>query len=319
MSDRDRLVFAFLQFLQDEIGSGQLSGDAAESLEVTVQCLETAFGITPSDPEVASRLRVSKPLLSIFQEATKDEKPAGPTAEQKEEAEGLKNEGNNLMKSESFSEAIEYYNKAIVLDPTNAVYYCNRAAAYSKTDQHLNAVQDCQKAINIDSTYSKPYGRMGLAYTGMNRHAEAKVCYAKALELDPENQSYQNNMRISEERLKDLPGDGAAGGLPLGGAMNAGGMDFGSLLSNPALMNMATQMMSNPMMQNLMSDLMSGASTRPDGQQGLSTLLQAGQELASQMQHQNPELVDMLRQQMTNQQQPPQPDEQPPPPPPGPN
>jgi small glutamine-rich tetratricopeptide repeat-containing protein alpha len=34
------------------------------------------------------------------------------------------------MKQEKFKEALEQYNKAIEIDASNAVYYCNRAAAY---------------------------------------------------------------------------------------------------------------------------------------------------------------------------------------------
>jgi len=51
--------------------------------------------------------------------------------------------------------------RAIELDGRNAVYYCNRAAAHSKLNQHQAAIDDCKKAIAIDPLYSKAYGRMG--------------------------------------------------------------------------------------------------------------------------------------------------------------
>lgn len=50
--------------------------------------------------------------------------------ELKEKADKHKSEGNELMKQEKFKEALEQYNKAIEIDASNAVYYCNRAAAY---------------------------------------------------------------------------------------------------------------------------------------------------------------------------------------------
>ena len=34
--------------------------------------------------------------------------------------------GNDFMKSEKFSDALESYSQAIRLDGKNAVYYCNR-------------------------------------------------------------------------------------------------------------------------------------------------------------------------------------------------
>ena len=49
-----------------------------------------------------------------------------PTPEQKEEAERLKNKGNDFMKEEKYSDALESYTQAIKLDGKNAVYFCNR-------------------------------------------------------------------------------------------------------------------------------------------------------------------------------------------------
>ncbi|KAK2086982.1 hypothetical protein P7K49_032889 [Saguinus oedipus] len=65
------------------------------------------------------------------------------------------------MKVENFEAAVHFYGKAIELNPANAVYFCNRAAAYSKLGNYAGAVQDCERAICIDPAYSKAYGRMG--------------------------------------------------------------------------------------------------------------------------------------------------------------
>ena len=56
------------------------------------------------------------------------------------------------------------YSKAIELDGGNPVFYCNRAAAHSKMNNHHLAIEDCQRAIDMDPSYSKAYGRMGLAH-----------------------------------------------------------------------------------------------------------------------------------------------------------
>lgn len=99
----------------------------------------------------------------------------------KEKANGHKNEGNELMKQEKYKEALEAYNKAIDIDKSNAVYYCNRfviktslpqlnfvlnfvnlrAAAHSKLADFLNSIEDCKNALKIDPTYSKAWGRLG--------------------------------------------------------------------------------------------------------------------------------------------------------------
>lgn len=53
------------------------------------------------------------------------------------------------------------YSKAIELNNTNAIYYSNRAAAYSHIGQHHKAIEDCKRAIVIDPLYVKAYSRLG--------------------------------------------------------------------------------------------------------------------------------------------------------------
>jgi len=321
MSDKRRLIFSIIQFCNKELQSNDLSDDAKESLEVASQCLQSAYSLTPED----KHLEVSKPLETIFQDATKAEplhKKAPPSAGEKEEAERLKTEGNNLMRAEKFTEALDMYTKAIELDGTNPVFYCNRAASHSKMNNHHFAIEDCQRAIDMDPSYSKAYGRMGLANSSLEKHKEAVENFKKALEMEPDNESYKSNLQIAQDKVstQGSPGGGSMfGGMPgMPGAGGApGGFDLGGFLNNPALMNMATQMLSDPNMQNMMSQMMSGgappgvaapggaapgaAPGAPPGGPGgatMESLLQAGQQLAQQMQQSNPELVEQLRRQM---------------------
>lgn len=141
--------------------------------------------------------------------------------------------------------------RAIQLDGRNAVYYCNRAAVHSKLGNHALAIKDCHTALSIDPSYSKAYGRLGLAYSSLERHKEAKESYEKALAMEPDNESYRNNLQLAEEKLAQLGVNQNLPNMP-------GGMDLSALLSNPALMNMARQMLSDPTMQNMMCNLMSG-------------------------------------------------------------
>lgn len=296
MSTVKRLALAIVQFLAEQKQYGNMSPDAQESLEVAVQCLETAFELSPED---AASLSVSKSLVDIFQDSLGPEiddslPSAEASSEAKAQAEKLKNEGNNLMKTEQFPEALLCYSKAIELDGRNAVYYCNRAAAHSKLNQHQAAIDDCKKAIAIDPLYSKAYGRMGLAHASLNQHVEAVRCYERAVELEPENESYLSNLQIAEEKMRQMSSGGAERGMGAAG-LNIPGLDVGAMLNNPGLMNMAQQMLSNPSMQQLMNQMMAGAT---QGGGGLDSLLQVGQQLAQQMQATNPDLVEQLRRQM---------------------
>ncbi|XP_051828177.1 small glutamine-rich tetratricopeptide repeat-containing protein alpha isoform X2 [Antechinus flavipes] len=270
MEDKKRLAYSIIQFLHDQLHHGGLSPDAQESLEVAIQCLETAFGVTVDDRDLA----VSKTLPEIFEAATgkkdmsyirRNSQPITLSDEDTAEAERLKTEGNEQMKIENFEAAVSFYGKAIELNPANAVYFCNRAAAYSKLGNYAGAVRDCERAIGIDPYYSKAYGRMGLALSSLNKHTEAVVYYKKALELDPENDTYKSNLKIAEQKMKETPS-------PTGGT---GGFDqLAGLLNNPGFMSMASNLMNNPQVQQL------------------------GQQFAQQMQQQNPELIEQLRSQI---------------------
>lgn len=173
--------------------------------------------------------------------------------ERKEEAENLKNEGNRLMKEEKYQEALNMYNKAISLDATNPIYYCNRAASFSRLGDYYRAAEDCKMSLKYDPNYSKAYGRLGLAYSKMNKHELALQAYQNALAIEPDNVDYKNNMAVTQQRLsEDNSAEGAAGAGGLPGGLNLGpGFDFGAALSNPALVQMASRMMTDPNIQNM--------------------------------------------------------------------
>ncbi|XP_038048346.1 small glutamine-rich tetratricopeptide repeat-containing protein alpha-like [Patiria miniata] len=325
MAGIGQVVYSILEFLEDQIKSGTLGEEAAESIEVATQCLETAYGINTRDD---GSMRPDRSLIEIFSTVYGTQntgvstdphlepdiaRPAAPdvcsatpangaqpSEEDKQKAEDFKNQGNELMKRERYGEAVECYNKSVSIDSTNAVYYSNRAAAFSKLENHKKALEDCDRAIKIDPNYSKAYGRMGLAYTHLNDLRRAKDAYARAVELEPGNDSYQTNLRIAEKKLKDANlGGGGGGGMPNLG-QGLGGMDLGSFLNNPALMNAASSLLQNPQMQNMMSSMMGQAmqpeeGQNPDQQASMANLLQVGQQMASQIQQQNPDLVQQIQ------------------------
>ncbi|XP_077644944.1 small glutamine-rich tetratricopeptide repeat-containing protein alpha [Lonchura striata] len=298
MADQKRLAFSIIQFLHTQLQNGSMSPDAQESLEVAIQCLETAFGVSMEDQSLA----VSQTLPEIFEAVVGKEpehsrtnsEPVTPSEDDVAEAERLKTEGNDQMKAENFEAAVSFYGKAIELNPANAVYFCNRAAAYSKLGNYAGAVRDCERAIGIDPSYSKAYGRMGLALSSLNKHTEAVVYYKKALELDPDNETYKSNLKIAEQKMKETPS-------PTGGP---GGFDLAGLLNNPGFMSMASNLMNNPQVQQLMSGMISGGHNAMGGAgsspstNDLASLIQAGQQFAQQMQQQNPELIEQLRSQI---------------------
>jgi small glutamine-rich tetratricopeptide repeat-containing protein alpha len=200
MSEKQqRLVLSIIEFLNQSIKDGTVREEDKESLEVAgtftflrflvpfiihqslsspVQCIGEAFGVDSTDQEQVARLSVKPATLQTIFDVflkTKDKisstaqaassasptTPGPPSAEDKAAADKLKQEGNALMSSKQYDKAIDAYTEAIKRDPSNPVYYSNRAAAHSSKSDHLTAAVDAEKAIELDPKFVKGYSRLG--------------------------------------------------------------------------------------------------------------------------------------------------------------
>uniref|UniRef100_A0A2A4K2K7 SGTA homodimerisation domain-containing protein n=1 Tax=Heliothis virescens TaxID=7102 RepID=A0A2A4K2K7_HELVI len=179
MSDIKIVAASIVNFLKRQLEGDSLSVDSRESVEVGVQCIETAFELGPED--AARGLDLLQLVRAQARAAPLD---APPT---RSEAEKLKNEGNEFMKSDRHREALDKYTRAIELDPSNPVYFCNRAAAHFKLGENEAAVADCTAALGLQPDYGKAHSRLGLALTALERHREARAAYARAAQLEPDN------------------------------------------------------------------------------------------------------------------------------------
>ncbi|ODV90361.1 hypothetical protein CANCADRAFT_31352 [Tortispora caseinolytica NRRL Y-17796] len=144
---------------------------------------------------------------------------AVPETEKADLALKVKDEGNAYFKKKDYTKAIEYYTKAIDLDPKNATYFSNRAACYMALKQYDEAIDDSTKAIAIDRYYVKALSRRANAYENVGRLADAindytvyAICqdfkdnYANE-SIDRVLKAYaeQEAVKISKEREPRLP------------------------------------------------------------------------------------------------------------------
>ena len=60
-----------------------------------------------------------------------------------------------LISEEDYDDAIEFYSKAIEVNPFVAAYYGNRSFAYLRTECFGYALEDASKALQIDPKYIK--------------------------------------------------------------------------------------------------------------------------------------------------------------------
>jgi tetratricopeptide (TPR) repeat protein len=131
--------------------------------------------------------------------------------------------------------AIDYYTRAISINPNVASYYQNRAILYSDKKQHTLAFLDYNKAIELKPKDSSAYYSRGTAYSELEQNdkalkdflmakslklddaalninlgnvykdkkmnKEALACYNKAIALEPENKLVYNNRAIVYKAL----------------------------------------------------------------------------------------------------------------------
>lgn len=102
----------------------------------------------------------------------------------------FKDEGNAHFKAGEFLKAAASYTKAIKAEPTNHVYYSNRANAFLKLSKVGKALEDADKCIALDPQFVKGYHRKASALHATGEAAksdEAAEVLLAALEMGIDN------------------------------------------------------------------------------------------------------------------------------------
>ena len=106
-----------------------------------------------------------------------------------------KDAGNKAFAAGRHTEAVTSFSSAITLDPTNAVLYSNRAAAYTalgkKTPAMLQkAIADARMAARLQPDFAKAYLRLGTALSMSKQYEEAVQAFASGLSKDPSSRPH---------------------------------------------------------------------------------------------------------------------------------
>jgi len=113
----------------------------------------------------------------------------------------FKAEGNACFKARQFSEACDWYTKAIAADGSNAILYSNRSGAYYELKQYDRAIADARKSLELSPT-PKGHSRMGAAYWAQNRLDLALECYEKSLALAPTDANTRDNVAQLKAKIQ---------------------------------------------------------------------------------------------------------------------
>lgn len=165
----------------------------------------------------------SKRLDKKAQTAKVAEKTPEVKSENIAKAESLKIEGNAQLKAKNHQEALDLYSKCIELDPNNAVYYSNRAAANLLLSRFVEAVDDCKQSIACDDKFVRPRERLASAYKYLGMTKNEIEALKGALSLAPDNEAFRAQLSEAEAKLAGNP-NGGISSVPRGGEMPGNNM-----------------------------------------------------------------------------------------------
>ncbi len=244
---------------------------------MAVQCLISAFQLSSSQLNDSSLPDLAT-LMNNAAAATSS-KPSNDSSSSINRvlAEKFKTQGNEFVAKKDATSAITCYTKAIEQDPTNAVYYCNRAAAYFMQNDYFRVVEDAKKSIELNPAYSKAYHRLGRAHLALGEPEEAVAVFEKALELEPKDAVIRASLEearraaCGEDSLEAAFGSTPANPLAAGagGAGMPAGLDFAAMLNDPNMMKMAQDMVNSGAMDKILrdpnaKDMMKNVMSNPD-------------------------------------------------------
>ena len=109
--------------------------------------------------------------------------------------------GMERYNRKDYQGAIEYFRKAIELDPKYARPWNNMGSAYGKLGDYNKEIECCRKAIELDPKLASPWNNMGTAYYYLGNYPKAVECFRKAVELEPGDKGIQGNLEAAKKKL----------------------------------------------------------------------------------------------------------------------
>eukprot|EP01116_Phalansterium_solitarium_P015275 TRINITY_DN3361_c0_g1_i2.p1 TRINITY_DN3361_c0_g1~~TRINITY_DN3361_c0_g1_i2.p1 ORF type:complete len:517 (-),score=99.50 TRINITY_DN3361_c0_g1_i2:123-1601(-) len=113
---------------------------------------------------------------------------AGPSAKDLAADPALREKelGNEAYSQHNYVRALHHYSQAIARQPSEAVFYSNRAMAYLKLHRFLESIADC--SASLDRTPSiKAFARRAAAWSAIGEYFLAAEDYKRALKFEPSN------------------------------------------------------------------------------------------------------------------------------------
>jgi len=144
----------------------------------------------------------NQPKPAPQQNGTKQTNKPAPSEKEMKKAQGLKDEGNALVKKGEYKKAIEKYSQSLKHNPTEITTYTNRALCYLSVKQYRDAIRDCDEALMIDSNNVKALYRRAQAHKELK---DTKACVDDLntlLNVEPKNTAALKLLQEAQKKKK---------------------------------------------------------------------------------------------------------------------
>lgn len=118
-------------------------------------------------------------------------------------AEDHNNRGREYFENDDVESAIQEFQTAVQLDPTNASYHYNLAVAYDEDEQDEQALAEYNEALRLNPNDVATLLSLGYMYNENDEIAKAQSIWNKILEIAPDSAEAQE-VRDSLRYQKDL-------------------------------------------------------------------------------------------------------------------
>ncbi|KAG2677739.1 hypothetical protein I3843_12G113000 [Carya illinoinensis] len=115
--------------------------------------------------------------------------------------------GNDLFKSERFTEACSAYEEGLKVDPSNSVLYCNKAACLFKLGLWEKSVENCDQALSMQPNYTKALLRRAASNIKLEKWVEAVRDYEVLRRELPEDNEVAESLFHAQVALKKSRGE----------------------------------------------------------------------------------------------------------------
>ncbi len=93
--------------------------------------------------------------------------------------------GVALINLSRYEEAINCFEKCIMLNANNSLAWANKGVAFEKLSRYSEAMKNYDNALNIDPNYDDVWNRKGQILYSLGRYQEAIYCFDRILVLNP--------------------------------------------------------------------------------------------------------------------------------------